>query len=170
MKRSASNAFVITPQYPFSYPRDSDSVQSSCTMDVLIPTGQTTYLKNYRSNLPTGTVLGVCRDSIHIALPKTVIESTYCTEMDEIKDFTGDFKIRFYGTWTDQANGAILQITGENPLSSTYIYYKLALMYNVCCSLLCVNKVGFQNYALPSKIYISFFPVHSLLFVHFTPQ
>ena len=91
-------------------------------MDVLIPAGQTIHLKNYKSNLPNGTVLGVCENSIHIALPKTVIESTHCTEMDEIKDFTGDFHIRFYGTWTDKANGAILQITGErvhNLLPST---------------------------------------------------
>ena len=82
-------------------------------MDVLIPAGQTIFVKNYQSRLPTGTVLGVCGNSIHIALPRTVIDSTYCKEMGEITDFTGDFQIRFYGTWMDESSGAVLQITGR---------------------------------------------------------
>ena len=117
MTRSTSNVYLITPQYPYSFPRDPESVQSSCAMDVLIPAGQTIFVKNYQSSLPTNTVLGVCGNSIHIALPRTVIDSTYCTEMGEITNFTGDFQIRFYGTWTDEASGAVLHITGTVALS-----------------------------------------------------
>ena len=112
MTRSTSNVYLITPQYPYSYPRDPESVLPSCTMDVLIPAGQNIFVKNFQSRLPTGTVLGVCGNSIHIALPRTVIDSTYCTEMGQITEFMGDFQIRFYGTWTDEASGAVLHITG----------------------------------------------------------
>lgn len=156
MTRSLSNVYVITPHFPFSYPRDTESVQSSCTMEVLIPAGQTTHVKPYQSHLPSDTVLGVCGNSVHIALPQTVIESTFCTEMEDITVFTSDFQIRFYGTWMEEVDGAILQITG-NALFYSCVVWVLCIMYiaSVCTSICSIK------YSPASKIYtfpFYFFP------------
>ncbi len=107
--------------------RDLDSNQSHdlCTMDVLVPTGSTIYASkdqldfsshtgsNVQSELPSNTVLGVCDDSLQLAVPQSVISSTNCDIFHQRAEFTEDFQIRYYGMWGDKARGVLVQITGE---------------------------------------------------------
>ncbi len=117
--RSSGSVFVVSPGFPRSYPPPPNPAHpappSSCAMEVLIPAGQRTFAHALRSQLPANTALGVCGNSLQIAMPRAVIDTTYCSELGEgsAAPFSSDFLVRYFGAWRDEAQGTLLQISGE---------------------------------------------------------
>ncbi len=78
-----------------------------------MPTGSTIYASNIQSELPSDTVLGVCEDSLQLAVPQSVISATNCVPFEDSVEFTEDFQIRYYGMWDSKASGVLMQISGK---------------------------------------------------------